>query len=292
MANLNQIKSKIKSVKNLKKITRALEVVSTVRLQKNKDKAAALKNYLLDLMFILNNIGQQLNLFSDSSSASKKLIILVTTDRGLCGALNSKIIRQVDDLHVRKNDDADYFVIGKKGLEYANRMNLNIVGQLSLPDNFSNEDLIPLFDYIESSLDEGYYGEIKVYFNYFKNSLIQVPTNIDIYPLKKENFHQFLSDIEEEYDLKSDLRGRQLIIEPDVQTLEKEIKRQIRSYMILSALIQNKTGEFASRMIAMKNAKDNSESTINNLTLTYNKTRQGMITQEISEITGATSAME
>jgi F-type H+-transporting ATPase subunit gamma len=98
MANLREIKSKIKSVKNLQKITRALEVVSTVKLQKTKQQAESLKEYLVDLLAILSEVGQRIDIFQPSSQATskqKKLVIVLTSERGLCGALNSKLLRKI-----------------------------------------------------------------------------------------------------------------------------------------------------------------------------------------------------
>ena len=98
MANLREIKGKIKSVKNLKKITRALEVVSTVKLQKTKSQAESLKKYLVDLLAILSEVGQSIDIFQPLAQATpkkKKLIIVLTSERGLCGALNSKLLRKI-----------------------------------------------------------------------------------------------------------------------------------------------------------------------------------------------------
>jgi F-type H+-transporting ATPase subunit gamma len=130
MANLKQIKSKIKSVSNLKKITRALEVVSTVKLQKSKTQAESLKEYLVALLKMVTSVGLNMNMFDQNSSsdqqistngvpslsrgeqAQKELVIMVTTERGLCGSINSKLLRKA--ITDQKGKDTDWFVIGKK----------------------------------------------------------------------------------------------------------------------------------------------------------------------------------
>lgn len=293
MPNLNQIKWQIKSVKNLKKITRALEVVSTVKLQKTKNKAEALKTYLLDLLFILNSIWVKSDIFWwDNVKWERELVIIMTSDKWLCWALNSKLLREVLNNYSDKKNNTDFFVIWKKWFEFLGRYKFNVVWNISVPDSFSDEDLLPLFEYLNKSMDNSTYSSIKVHFNYFKNSLVQLPTSLNIFPLNKENFDEFLKSVDITYSKKADFRWRDIIIEPDMEVLLKEIKRQIRNYFIMSALVQNKTWEFASRMIAMKSAKDNSSSKINSLTLTLNKARQWAITQEISEIVWAKAALE
>ncbi len=289
---LKAIKAKIKSVKNLKKITRALEVVSTVKLQKTKDQAENMREYLKDLLFVLSAIWGYIDLFSSSKveNSDKELCILITSDRWLCWNLNSKLLRKFYEETKSKKDNIDVFVVGKKWLEYAVRLGYNVVWSINLKDNFSEENLLPLYTFVEKNLFN--YKQGYLYFNYFKNTLVQIPTKINFYPLSEEVFSSFVESLGiENYD-KPNIKGKDLLIEPDIETLIKEVKRQIRNYLIYSAILQNKTGEHAARMIAMKNAKDNSEKMIKSLTLSFNKARQAAITKEISEITSAKMAIE
>ena len=163
MANLRQIKSKIKSVANLKKITRALEVVSTVKLQKTKQQAESLKDYLVDLLAILSQVGEKYDVYgaqNGSAEESKKtLCIVVTSERGLCGGLNSKLLKKVwnevgDDKHV------DFFCIGKKGLEFLKRGKAHIVGSISIGDSYTEEELLPLYSFFDKAIAEGTYKEM------------------------------------------------------------------------------------------------------------------------------------
>lgn len=293
MPNLKQIQSKIKSVSNLKKITRALEVVSTIKLQKTKEQTESLRTYLLDLLFIIDSVAEKIDLFKHKNvQSSKKLVIVVTTDKWLCWSMNSKLLKDVFvDLKDSK-DNTDIFVIGKKWLEVLSRAWFNIVGSLSLTDNFVDEDLLPIYVYLKDALELHLYNEVQLYFNFFKSTLDQRPTSLQIFPLNKDVFETFIWKVELKRTLHSDLRWRDMIVEPNKSKLTKEIYRQIRNYIIQSAIIQNKTWEHASRMISMKNSKDNSTSIISHLTLSYNKARQAAITQEISEIVSAKIAME
>lgn len=291
MANLRTIKSKIKSVSNLKKITRALEIVSTVKLQKLKDQADALKWYLVDLMTIVSTVGRYHAIFADQkqSSSEKILAIIFSSERWLCGGLNSKLFRRVSKDMTGK--EVEFFVIGKKWLEYFKRTGATIVWSLNIWDNFSEEDLLPLFTFFDDALSAGTYGEVKLYFNYFKNSIMQIPTSMELYPFKQESFEEFLKDVDVQLT-PPEIGNKDLMIEPTVDGYMVELRRQIRNFVISSALIQNKTGEHAARMIAMKNAKDNATEFAKSLKLSFNKARQWAITQEISEIVSAKIAIE
>lgn len=293
MANLREIKGKIKSVKNLKKITRALEVVSTVKLQKTKSQAESLKKYLVDLLAILSEVGQSIDIFQPLAQATpkkKKLIIVLTSERGLCGALNSKLLRKI---YTEEwfGEDVDYFVVWKKGLEYLKRAKANIVGSIHIGDSFTEEELLPLYSYFDQAVNQSEYTHVSLYFNYFKNSIAQIPAAVQLMPLTQEWFGSFIEDLEIDYTFKSHVWKKDLIIEPDLESYITEMRRQVRNYVINAALIQNKTGEHAARMIAMKNAKDNAIDFVESLTLQFNKARQGAITQEISEIVSAKIAI-
>ena len=290
MANLRDIKSKIKSVKNHKKITRALEIVSTVKLQKTKDQAESLKNYIVDLMAIVSTVGAYQEIFGESAAkGTKTLSIVITSERWLCGWLNSKLLRKV--WSDQKDVDTDYFVIGKKGMEFFKRAQANIVGSLHIWDTFTEEDLLPLFTFFDTVLSSGEYAEVKMSFNYFKNSMFQIPATVQLFPMSEETFADFMWDIWVEW-VSMNTGNKDLIIEPDQESYLEELRRQIRNYVISSALVQNKTWEHASRMIAMKSAKDNATDFVKQLTLTFNKARQWAITQEISEIVSAKIAIE
>jgi F-type H+-transporting ATPase subunit gamma len=294
MANLKQIKAKIKSVGNLKKITRALEVVSTVKLQKIKNQAEGLKLYLMQVMRILWTVSPKIDIFEQekaSASAERTAVMVITSERGLCGGLNTKLLRKVVQEHDLQN--TDFFVVGKKGLEFLKRLNVSIVGHMQVGETFSSEELLALYTFFEDAIRKWAYKKVSLYFNFFKNSIIQIPTSIQVFPLSLVEVKMFFDGIEfplvEEAHADSD---KDILVEPSLDEVRTEIRRQIRNYVILSALVQNKTGEHAARMIAMKNAKDNATGFVKALTLKFNKERQAAITKEISEIVSAKIAIE
>jgi len=293
MANLWMIKGKIKSVWNLKKITRALEVVSTVKLQKIKDKADSQKEYLLDLVHIISTTWSLKTFFDQDSTNLEEeetvLNIVITSERWLCGWLNSKLLRKV----VTENNDkkSDVFVIGKKGLEFFKRTWSNIVWSLSVSDKYDEKSLLPLYTFFDEAISTGKYTSIYIYFNYFKNSIMQLPTAMQLYPFTSESFDSLLADLDIKSVTDMDTWDKDLMIEPSLEEFAIEARRQLRNFVLSSTILQNKAWEHASRMIAMKNAKDNATDLGKKLKQTFNKARQGAITQEISEIVSAKIAI-
>lgn len=186
----------------------------------------------------------------------------------------------------------DFFIVGKKGLEYCKRVGATIVGHINVSDKLTQKELLPLFSFFDQAIQQGQYTSVSLAFNYFKNSIVQLPTTIQLFPLTLEQISSFFAGIEVDVALDSGVGNKDLLVEPSIGEVRKEIRRQIRNYVIMSALVQNKTGEHAARMIAMKNAKDNATSFVKSLTLKFNKERQAAITKEISEIVSAKIAIE
>lgn len=284
MPSLKHIKTTIKSVNNLKKITNALEVVSTVKLQKIKSYAESLKDYLVDLNRII--WASWINL-SSQNKINWEIVIFLSSERWLNGSLNTKLAKKL--FLDKKDSETQYFVVWKKWLDLLSRAWKNIIWHINLKDDFDENDILPLTTLILQNIET---HKITIYFNYFKNVVSQIPTSLQINPINQNTLDEFLENIEIAKPQNFDIENKDILLEPSIKELQKEIKRQLVNYMIVSAIIQNKSSEFAARMIAMKNAKDNSNSLINQLVLSYNKARQSVITKEISEIVSAKIAIE
>ncbi len=294
MANAKAIKAKIKSIWNIQKITSALEIVSTVKLQKVKDVADNFKQYMTEFLYILDMVDLWKILQQDENlKTEKELIVIVSSEKGLCGALNSKLFKNIYEKTVDNKDNMDVFCIGKKALEFFTRSWYNVVWVSNLKDKFQESDLNELRALVSKSIDERKYKKITVHYNYFKNTMTQIPTWIQVFPLKKENFEEFAKTIELDIsNITINEYNDDIIIEPSEADYYEFVYKKFISDMIYGSVLQNKAGEHASRMIAMKNAKDNSIDIQKSLKITYNKQRQSAVTQEISEIVGAKAAME
>lgn len=295
MPNLKQIKGKIKSVQNLWKITKALEIVATVKLQKMKHSTEIYKSFMEDFLRILNAVKSQINIFENDQNIInkdwKRLLIVMTSDKWLCGPINSKLLKHIYGKYNSIKQNVDVFCIWKKWLDYFSRLNFNIVWSIQLKDNFEKNDLQVVNKYIEESIQLKKYAKMKVYFNYFKNTISQIPIRFKIFPLDQESFDAFVKDIWLKLDDITLEEHKEMMIEPNKEEYKKELIKQMVANIIYWAALQNKTGEFASKMIAMKSAKDNSIQVNDSLTIQYNKTRQWIITQEISEIVSAKVAI-
>jgi len=296
MANTKQIRGKIKSVKNLQKIIRALEVVSTIKLQKLKDKTNRFKSFVLDFLNILQSIKDQVNLFDIDKTTwdpnGRRLIIVVTSDKWLCGGINSKLLKHISTKYQDWKEKVDIIAIGKKWLEFFIRDKWNIVWSLQLKDNIDENDLRSVFAYIKRALKNNSYSKIKVYFNFFKNTVTQIPLRFKLFPLDEESFDMFLKDLWIELSSVNFKKTNNLVIEPNIEQFKELLIQELIEHILYNAVINNKTWEHAARMLAMKNAKDNCGDILGNLNLIYNKTRQQKITQEISEIVSAKIAIE
>ena len=296
MSSTRQLRTQMKSLKSLQKILKALEIVSTIKLQKLKKKTESLREFFIDFLNILQAVEGDINLFDfDKESRDengRRLVIMVSTDKWLCGPITSKLTKHIATKYESIKDKVDVFVVGKKWLEFFVRDNWNIVGSLQLKDDFSENELLPLFTYIKDSIAQKKYAKIKVYFNFFKNTMTQIPLRFKLFPLDKDSFDMFLQDIDLKLEKIEKPKSDTLLLEPTVQLLKQKLIEESIKYIAYSAVIQNKTGEHAARMIAMKNAKENSGDIIRSVNIRYNKVRQSKITQEISEIWNAKAAIE
>ena len=296
MANLKQVRTRIKSVKNLQKIVKALEIVSTIKLQKLKGLIWSYKDFMKSFLEVLKILRKEINLFDFDENLwdpnGKRLLIVVTWDKWLCWSINSRIFKSVENKYGQAKHNVDIFVIGKKGMEYFVRNWWNVVWTAIISDGVHLAEINPISAFIKESLAQKKYSKIKVYFNYYINTMNQVFTRFKLYPLDEESFEAFLENIGLKMDLLESIDNKYLIVEPDVETFKFDFMQLIIRTIIFSAVLNNKTTEYAERMVAMKNAKDNCNDLLTQLNLLYNKTRQYKITQEINEIVWASSAIE
>ncbi len=293
MANSKAIKSQIKSIWNIQKITSALEIVSTVKLQKLKEQTDNFKEYMNHFMFILGNIwyGSDMFSFTKDIKSEKELIVVVSTEKWLCWALNSKLFRKIYNETKDRKENIDVFCIWKKALEFFTRSWYNIVWSEQIKDKFWEDDLKITKSIVFDGIENLKYKSIDLYYNYFKNSMTQEPSLVWLFPLTSASVDSFFENIGVENKYKSN-DSKDVHIEPSAEDFYEFVYKKFVFDMIYGSLLQNKTWEHAARMIAMKNAKDNSVDIQKSLKVTYNKQRQSAVTQEISEIVWAKAAME
>lgn len=285
-----EIRSKIKSVQNTQKITRAMQMVSTSKMRKTQEKMRQARPYAMNVRRVIANlaninpVSRAESPFLRNSVQIKRVgIVVITADKGLCGGLNSNAVK----LYFEKikgfkaeNIDVETCTFGQKAFAAANRIGANVISSaVGLGDVPHMEKLVgPLSIMLKKFHDEEL-DAIYVIYSHFVNTMKQAPTCEQLLPLK-----------EDDLKVKGNAR-RDYIFEPSaLEVLEEFIKRYVEA-VVYQCLADNMASEQAARMIAMKAATDNAGSAISNLKLVYNKSRQAAITKELAEIVAGSAAV-
>ena len=289
MAVGKEILTKIRSVQNTQKITRAMQMVSTSKMSKTQERMRAARPYSDKIRTITSNLAkanpEYRPLYMSVRDIKKAGLILVSTDKGLCGGLNTNIFRlmtnQVRELK-DKNISIEFTAIGSKGLQFLNRAKAKLLSQaVHLGDTPHMDTLLGA---ITAQLDAFERGEIDaVYLAYtrFINTMRQEPVLEKLLPLEPNQLNQDANPN----------HGWDYIYEPDAESVLNSLLKRYIEALIYQAVAENMASEQSARMVAMKAASDNAKNVIGELQLVYNKTRQAAITKELSEIVGGAAAV-
>lgn len=288
MSNLRDIKRRIKSVRSTSKITKAMQMVASAKMRRAQDMALNSRSYISALACVFKHlkdcIEESNSPLMEQRETGKSLIVVVSTDRGLCGGLNSNLIREVLK---SAPADADYITIGAKLNNPLTRANRNLLATFSLSDTIADRDMKPIFDFIRKSYLEGGYKEVDVYYQKFINVMVQRPTQHQLLPITSEE----LMLVAAQYDCE-ETDNENFILEPSAKALLGSILPLYFFNFLFEMVLEGKACEQSSRMVAMKAATENAKDLIDMLTLDFNKARQTQITNELLEITTAMRAME
>ena len=285
MASMRDIKRRRESIQSTGQITKAMKLVSTVKLQKAKSKAENTKPYFEHMYKAVNSMlrksGNILHPYLQSGSSEKKGIIMVTSNRGLAGGYNSNIIKMVMNSGISK-EDAVIYAVGRKGKDALARRGYTIAEDYSEAMNepvFA--DAMSIGRRVLDDFAEGKIGEIYLVYTEFKNTVTHVPTWLKLLPV-------VVSEEEEEDDAD---KLTLMNYEPEAEeALDLIIPKYINS-LIYGGLMQSFASENGARMQAMDSATTNAEEMISDLELKYNRARQGAITQELTEIIAGANAI-
>jgi len=293
MANLKEIRIRLNSVKSTRQITSAMKMVSAAKLRRAQDAVIQLRPFYIKLYDILKKVSSGIeenheNVFTRSTDAGRILIIVVTSNRGLCGAFNSNIVkRSIQTINQQyseayRNGKVDIIAIGKKGADLLRSKNYKITATYHhLFDKLNFEQSTQLANQLIQDFVQEKYGIIKLVYNQFKNAAVQDITEEFLLPL--------LPDVETEdkYESRTDY-----ILEPsDTEIINEMIPYTLRVQFYRS-LLESNAAEHGARMTAMHKATDNATELIRELELKYNKARQASITSEILEIVGGAEAQK
>jgi F-type H+-transporting ATPase subunit gamma len=293
MAAGKEIRGKIKSVENTKKITKAMEMVAASKMRKAQERMRAARPYSDKVRNIASNLGkanpEYTHAFMKSSDVKAAGIIVVSTDKGLCGGLNTNVLRAVTqklrELQA-EGTGVQTVAIGNKGLGFLNRIGAQVVSHVTqLGDTPHLERLIGPVKVLLDQYAEGKLNAVYLSYTKFINTMRQEPVVEQLLPLSAAKM---------EADSKAsgtNEHGWDYIYEPDAKTVIDELLLRYVEALVYQAVAENMASEQSARMVAMKAATDNAGNLINELKLVYNKTRQAAITKELSEIVSGAAAV-
>jgi F-type H+-transporting ATPase subunit gamma len=285
MANLRDIRRRIKSVKNTSQITRAMQLVAASKMKRAQDAALAGRPYAQLLARIMKPLASGVLGFThpylEERTVKTRGIILVSTDKGLCGGLNGNLFRELP----AKDQSVKYITIGRKAAQFISRSGRELVADFSVSDNTMFQEVRVVIEHAISCFLDGSIDTLEVLHSGFVNTLRQEARLVPLLPLTSiEDALKSLGIEKEETD------DRELNFEPDVETILSNLLPLFVRRQFFSMVREAKASEHSARMVAMKSATDNANNLVDSLTLEYNKARQAAITQEILEIAAATAS--
>lgn len=300
MATAREIKKRIRSVKNISQITRALEAVSASRVRKAQARVLASRAYAEKAWEILLNVqstatkGVPLHpLLTARSEIKQVMIVLITSDRGLAGAFNSNIIRVALRFAERLGKPARFVTIGKKGRDSLIRMGANVVAEFTgFPADPTIANIAPVARLAIDEFLSGQVDDVFIAYTDFVNTLTQRPVVLSWLPLipyatDDQVMSEMIKNVPAVSAGKSDYE-----YEPNAAAILDEIVPRFTQLQLYQALLESQASEHSARMVAMRNASDNAGQLMSDLTLVYNKARQASITAEILDIVGGAEALQ
>lgn len=299
MAGTKEIKRRIKSVKNTKKITKAMELVAASKMKRAVSSTLASRLYAEYSWEVIQSLGRNVeeirHPFFVEKKEGKTLFILITSNRGLCGGYNSQVLKKtVSTLAgLQKNTEIDIVTIGKKGGVGMRRTGQNVVASFEdLPENIHLVDVLPISKFIISEYKKDLYKNVFIAYTHFVSALNQKPNVKQILPIPRNKLKDTIDSLGEEIKENTSNQSKiDYLFEGNQDELVSSIGEKITRMQIYQMLLESNASEQSARMVAMKNASEAAGEMIDDLTLVFNKARQAGITQEISEISAGMASV-
>jgi len=298
---LKQIKNKIVATLKTGKVTKAMEAVSAVKMRKSQQKAFTGRPYVHSAMRILARLSESseglAHPFAQKRTEGKTLLVIVTSDKGLAGSVNSAVLKKAEDFF-KINAQVDTICIGRKATEFATRQKKEILTSFTnVSDDVSLADVYTMAAQIMERFATAEYKNVFVLYQNFISTFEQEPTMRQILPLDPAEIQFTMQGIRPKQGKFSEAvmpADTTIVyqIEPNAEEVLNALIPQLVQIMVYHALIESKACEHSARMVAMKNATDKSKELAKSLTLLFNKKRQAAITAEVAEITGGMEAMK
>jgi F-type H+-transporting ATPase subunit gamma len=297
MANLRDIRRRIKSVKNTAQITRAMQLVAAAKMKKAQDLAIGGREYALQLTQVLfdirKNFSEESHPLLERREGNRELVLVVSTDKGLCGPINTNLARKIK---LQTSPDAHFVTVGRKLRTMGEKQGKQIIADFTVKDPVPFSLTRPIAKFITQQFLDGNYDKVSIAFTSFVNTLRQEAEVVTLLPIggqrigEKRAFETVGKGFSVEEHQSDTIRD--YIFEPSPGDVLSAILPLYVNYEVFQAIAEARASEHSARMVAMKAATDNAKKFIKELTLEYNKLRQGAITSELLEITTAMKAME
>ena len=282
MANLKEIRNRISSVSSTMQITSAMKMVSAAKLKKAQDAITAMRPYSDKLTQMLVNLSSSVdfeNVYLSPRKVKNKLIVCVTSNRGLCGAFNSNVIKKCTEIANSSDENVSFFCIGKKGGDILSKTHNVIQSNNAVFDDLTFENISTIADRVMSMFLNKEYDSVQIVYNKFKNAATQIVTQEQYLPIENNNSKDDEKD------------SSDYIFEPtQIEIISELIPKSLKTQLYKSVR-DSYASEHGARMTAMHKATDNATELRDQLKLTYNKARQAAITNEILEIVGGAEAL-
>lgn len=302
--SLRDIKTKIRSVDRTRKVTKAMETVSAVKMRKAQQRALSGRPYARAALSILERLAPSLSLVSHPLTKARPIrraaLVVVTSDKGLCGVLNAAVLKEAQRIigeHPElTTQDWDVYAFGRKAAEYFGRRGYTLLSKFeNISDAIALENLESVSADVTARFEVGAVDTVLVVFTNFKSTFEQEAVSHTLLPLSVTQFAEIVAAITptkgllaEEYVLKA---PSFYTVEPSAEAVLGVLLPRLTSVFVYHMLLESKASEHSARMVAMKNASDKSRDLSKALTRVFNKTRQAVITREVSEIVGGIEAM-
>jgi F-type H+-transporting ATPase subunit gamma len=292
MPSTRDIRRRIKSVKNTRQITKAMELVAASKMKKAQQAALAGRPYKQLMASMLATLAHRVEESQHPFLAERPVrtrgILLVTTDKGLCGPLNANLFKLVTDIKT----PVKFYVVGRKGAQFISRTKRDMVADFPVTDRVAFNEVKVAAEFMVKHFLEGIIDTIEVIYPRFRNTLVQEPTVRPVLPLA--NLQEFVAHVKADAGHSQTATHasdtRELLFEPNAQEVLEALLPFYVNRHLYQLVLSAKASEHSARMVAMKTAKDNATKLLGDLTLEYNKARQAAITQEILEIAASSFA--
>ncbi|MDD5043349.1 MAG: ATP synthase F1 subunit gamma [Patescibacteria group bacterium] len=299
-----EIKRRIKSVKNTKQITKAMEMVSAVKMRRSQEVALAARPYALKALEILTHLSGKIDRSEhpllEERAEGETYLAVISTDKGLCGGLNANLFRRLAEFLKQQKEKVKIIAVGRKAREWAGRLSLDIIADFTgFGDKTDVIEVLPLARMLMRDYYDKKYGQAVFAYTNFISTLKQETVLRHVLPIKKEMLEAVVQEITPARGKYADAgkftkeeSGGEYIFEPSPDEVLKVILPKLIEIQVYSIILEANASEHSARMVAMKNASEAAKDMIEELSLSYNKFRQASITREIAEVSAGAAALE